>query len=227
MEKLESRISYHFRNPELLKQALTHSSYLNEHALPKEACNERLEFLGDAVLEYLTSEFLYAQYPKKMEGELSKLRVALVCELSLSDAARAISLGEYLLMGRGMEKSGGRNSDAIISDAFEALIAALYIDGGMEEAKRFVTAFLFADHEKRQIFYDAKTILQEMVQAEGKSVSYRDLGAEGPEHDRVYRSEVLLQDRVLGRGKGHSKKKAEQDAAYAAITAIRNQDTCI
>lgn len=227
MTRLEELLGYHFKDAGLLETALTHSSYLNEHELPKEACNERLEFLGDAVLEQVSSEFLFRKYPDLMEGELSKLRASLVCEMSLADCARALSLGEFMRMGRGMEKMGGRNADAIISDAFEALIAALYLDSGIDEAKKLINRYLLEDSEEKRLFYDAKTILQEMAQEKGKSVHYRDLPSQGPEHDRVFFSEVLVSDEVFGSGKGHSKKKAEQDAAYAAITAIRNHNKCI
>ena len=217
-----------FHDEALLRTALTHSSYINEHPeLRKEDCNERLEFLGDAILEHLVSEYLYRTYPAKMEGELSKMRVVLVCEMSLADAARKLGLGQRLLMGKGMEKNGGRNSDAIISDAFEALIAAVYLDRGIEEAKKLVETYVLSDDEERRIFYDAKTILQEMAQEKGKSVRYRDLPSEGAEHDRIFHSAVMIGDTDYAEGAGHSKKKAEQNAAYSAITAIREQKKCI
>ena len=227
-EKLEALLGITFRDKKLLKQALTHSSYINEHPeLKKEDCNERLEFLGDAILEEVTSEFLFKNYPALMEGELSKMRVILVCEMSLADCARKLNLGEALCMGRGMEKNGGRNSDAIISDAFEALIAAIYLDSGMEEAKKLITHYVLSDSEERRIFYDAKTVLQEMAQEKGKTVQYRDLPSEGPEHDRVFYTEVLVDGEAFGKGSGHSKKKAEQSAAYEAIAQVREQKKCI
>ena len=225
IRKLQQEIGYRFHDPEILLCALTHSSYINEHPeLRKEDCNERLEFLGDAVLEMISSDFLYREYGNSMEGELSRMRVTLVCEMALADIARTIGLGECLRMGKGMEKSGGRDSDAVISDALEALIAALYLDGGLPEAWKFVTERVLSDNENRRLFYDAKTILQEMVQEKGRSVHYRDLPGTGPEHDRVFRSVVLIGEEVLAEGTGHSKKKAEQNAAFAAISAIRKQE---
>ena len=226
--KLEEQIGYHFRNRELLLRALTHSSFINEHPeLRKEDCNERLEFLGDAILEMFCSDFLYREYPDRMEGDLSRMRVTLVCEMALADVARTIDLGSFIRMGRGMERGGGRNSDAVISDGLEALLAALYLDGGLQEAQKFILERVLSDNENRRLFYDAKTVLQEMAQERGRAVHYRDLPYEGPEHDRIFRSEVLLGEEVFAEGSGHSKKKAEQNAAYAAISAIREQKKCI
>ncbi len=227
-EQLEKSVGWTFRDRTLLSRALTHSSFINEHPeLQKEDCNERLEYFGDAILEFLVSEYLYTNYPSLMEGELSKMRVALVCEMSLADAAGKLRLGSFLRMGKGMEKSGGRSSDSIVSDAFEALLAALYLDGGIENCRKLVESCLLSDSDERRVFYDAKTILQEMAQEKGKSVSYREFPPEGPEHDRLFRSEALIGEEVFAEGSGHSKKKAEQNAAYTAITVIREHKKCI
>ncbi len=228
IRKLQENIGCFFDDPSLLIRALTHSSFINEHPeLTKEDCNERLEFLGDAVLEMISSDFLYREYGGCMEGELSRMRVTLVCEMALADIARTLDLGNCLRMGKGMEKSGGRNSDALISDALEALIAAIYLDRGFEEAKRFVAERILSDNENRRLFYDAKTILQEMAQEKGCAVHYRDLPSEGAEHERVFRSAAMIGEEIFGEGTGPSKKKAEQSAAYTAISAIRKQEKCI
>ena len=170
MEQLEQIIGYTFQNKKLLKQALTHSSYANEKKLGKLGCNERLEFLGDAVLELISSDFLYAKFTQVPEGELTKKRASLVCEPSLAYCARQFGLPQYLLLGKGENMTGGRNRDSIVSDATEALLGAIYLDGGFEEAKRYVHQWILSDLETKQLFYDSKSILQERAQKVGKEL---------------------------------------------------------
>ena len=167
MEQLEQIIGYTFQNKKLLKQALTHSSYANEKKLGKLGCNERLEFLGDAVLELISSDFLYAKFTQVPEGELTKKRASLVCEPSLAYCARQFGLPQYLLLGKGENMTGGRNRDSIVSDATEALLGAIYLDGGFEPAKDFVLKFILNDIEHKQLFYDSKTICQQYARSEG------------------------------------------------------------
>lgn len=224
LKELEQKIGYTFRDSDLLKTAMMHSSYTNEQHMPKHRCNERLEFLGDAVLELVSSEFLFRRSPKMPEGKLTKLRASMVCEPSLAMCARDIGLGSYLYLGKGEESTGGRYRDSVTSDAMEALIGAVYLDGGFTNAKEFIHKFVLTDLEDKKLFYDSKTILQEMVQAEkGGKVTYRLVGAEGPDHDRTFAVEVLVADAVCGEGKGRSKKAAEQQAAYKAILSLRKQ----
>lgn len=219
---LMDRIGYRFRDEALLKRALTHSSYVNEHRLSKEQCNERLEFLGDAVLELVSSEFLYRRFPKEREGMLTKTRASLVCEPALADCAAQLSLGSYLYMGRGEEAGGGRRRDSITSDAMEALIGAIYLDGGFTSVKEFILRFVLDDIDSKRLFYDSKTILQEMVQQKGQEApAYILDGEEGPDHRKVFRVSVHLDKKVLGRGEGGSKKQAEQRAAYEAIMQLK------
>ena len=218
IENLEQRIGYSFKDKTLLRQALMNSSYTNEHHLHKENCNERLEFLGDAVLELSSSEYLFKLYPDKPEGELTKLRASLVCEPALALSSRQIGLGEYLLMGKGEELTGGRER----SDAVEALIGAIYLDGGFASAKEFILRYILNDIENKQLFYDSKTILQEMVQSQyEESLSYKLLREEGPDHNKSYEVQVLLGTSVLGKGRGRTKKAAEQEAAYQGILSLR------
>ena len=218
MERLEQIIGYTFRNKKLLKQALTHSSYANEKKLGKLGCNERLEFLGDAVLELVSSDVLYAKFPQIPEGELTKKRASLVCEPSLAYCARQFDLPKYLLLGRGEDMTGGRMRDSIVSDATEALLGAIYLDGGFEKAREFVLKFILNDMEHKQLFYDSKTILQELVQEKGRqTVEYVLTGETGPDHNKQFSVDVLINGIPAGSGTGHTKKAAEQAAAYQAI----------
>ena len=222
MERLEQIIGYTFRNKKLLKQALTHSSYANEKKLGKLGCNERLEFLGDAVLELVSSDVLYAKFPKIPEGELTKKRASLVCEPSLAYCARQFDLPKYLLLGRGEDMTGGRMRDSIVSDATEALLGAIYLDGGFEKAREFVLKFILNDMEHKQLFYDSKTILQELVQEKGRqTVEYVLTGETGPDHNKQFSVDVLINGIPAGSGTGHTKKAAEQAAAYQAIRVYR------
>lgn len=230
LKALENRIGYEFRNRNLLILALTHSSYANEKKLGKAGCNERLEFLGDAVLELISSDFLYKKFTQIPEGELTKKRASLVCEPSLAYCARDFGLPQYLLLGKGEDMTGGRNRDSIVSDATEALLGAIYLDGGFASAKEFVLKFILNDLENKQLFYDSKTTLQEIVQAQYEDdVKYVLVKEEGPDHNKSFYVEALLGDKKLGEGCGHTKKAAEQQAAYCAIKKLRDEkgDLCI
>ena len=217
-QELCGKIGYTFRNQDYLKLALTHSSYSNEHKSHKKDNNERLEYLGDAVLELSVSDFLYHAYPDKNEGELTKHRSSLGCERTLSGCAREISLGAALRLSKGEHLTGGRERDSILSDAFEALIGAIYLDGGIEEARAFIKRFLLTDVEDKALFYDAKTILQEIVQAETKErLSYHLIKEEGPDHCKEFTVETWIGDKAVAVGTGKTKKAAEQMAAYKTI----------
>lgn len=219
----ESKIDYTFTEKDLIKKAVTHSSYSNDRKMDKLKNNERLEFLGDAVLELCTSDFLYKEYPKKPEGELTRLRASIVCEPTLAECARNIGLPDYLILGKGEENTGGRYRDSIVSDAFEAVIGAIYLDGGLEKAKSFITRYVLNDIENKHLFYDSKTILQEIIQRDYKKrVSYELISESGPDHNKDFKVAVLLDESVLGTGTGKTKRKAEQQAAYEAILKMRN-----
>ena len=224
IKELEHRIGYHFRDFNLLVMAMRHSSYVNEHHMERLECNERLEFLGDAVLEVVSSEFLYKSFPKLPEGELTKKRASMVCEPSLAFCARQIELGSYLLLGKGEEATGGRNRDSIVSDAMEATIGAIFLDGGFTSAKEFILNYVLNDIEHKQLFYDSKTILQEMIQAQTEeTMSYELLKEEGPDHDKNFCVAVRVGNKILGTGSGRTKKAAEQEAAYHAILSCRQK----
>ena len=187
LKSLEERIGYQFQNIALLKQAVTHSSFTNEQKINKLKDYERLEFLGDAVLELVSSEFLFHEYANTREGELTKMRASMVCEPSLAFCARELELGEFLLLGKGEENTGGRRRDSITSDAMEAVIGAIYLDGGMENAKAFINRFILSDLEDKQLFYDSKTNLQELIQGKlKKEFHYELLEESGPEHDKTF-----------------------------------------
>ena len=221
---LEQKIGYHFQNRKLLVQALTHSSYANEKKLGKLGCNERLEFLGDAVLELISSDFLYHRFPGIPEGELTKKRASMVCEPSLAFCAREFGLPQYLLLGKGEDMTGGRNRDSIVSDATEALLGAIYLDGGFASAKEFVLSFILNDIEHKQLFFDSKTILQEIVQEKGSQpIEYRLIKEEGPDHNKSFTVEAIVSGRTEGQGTGHTKKSAEQAAAYEAIRNMKQE----
>lgn len=222
LEDLETVIAYCFRQKSLLRQALTHSSYANEKHMKKLSDNERLEFLGDAVLEVVSSEFLYQNYPNLPEGDLTKLRASIVCEPTLAMCTRELELGKYLYLGKGEEQTGGRNRKSILSDALEAVIGAIYLDGGFEEAGKFIRRFILTDIEHKKLFYDSKTILQEVVQSGYKEpLCYELLAEEGPDHDKNFRVEAKIGETVIGTGSGHTKKAAEQEAAYQALLRLK------
>lgn len=222
LKELEKRIGYHFQNPELLEKALRHSSYANEHKMNRIECNERLEFLGDAVLELVSSEHLFAQFPQMPEGELTRLRASLVCEPTLAFCAREIELGSFLRLGKGEEMTGGRHRDSVTSDALESVIGAVYLDGGFANAKEFITRFVLNDLENKKLFYDSKTILQEIVQRDfNESLSYELLAEEGPDHDKKFRMQAKIGEKAYGVGVGHTKKGAQQLAAYETILLLK------
>ena len=222
LKQLEERIGYQFHDFELLRHAMMHSSYTNEKHLKKYQCNERLEFLGDAVLELISSEYLFLNYETKSEGEMTKTRASMVCEPALAFCAREIELGSYLLLGKGEEATGGRRRDSVTSDALEALIGAIYLDGGFASAKEFIHRFVLSDLENKLLFNDSKTILQEMVQAEHEeTLSYVLVKEEGPDHDKTFETAVYIGDLCYGSGTGRTKKASEQSAAYCAIRKMR------
>lgn len=224
MEELEQKIGYRFRDRGLLRQALTHSSFANEQKINRYPDYERLEFLGDAVLELVSSDFLFHENPQMPEGKLTKLRSSMVCEPALAYCARELTLGEYILLGRGEEAAGGRKRDSITSDVMEALIGALYLDGGFAAAHDFIHRFVLSDLEHKILFYDSKTVLQETVQAtEGSVLSYELTGETGPDHDKEFLVEVSIDGKVMGSGRGRTKKAAEQQAAYEALLRLRRQ----
>lgn len=225
MKELQKRIGYRFRDQELLQSALMHSSYTNEKHLPKHKCNERLEFLGDAVLELVSSEFLFFEDRKRPEGELTRMRASMVCEPSLAFCAREIKLGDYLLLGKGEEATGGRQRDSVISDALEALIGAIYLDGGFANAKEFIRRFVLNDLEHKKLFYDSKTILQEIVQGNfTETISYRLVNEAGPDHNKTFTAKVYIGEQEYGEGVGRTKKAAEQEAAYHAILKLHEEN---
>lgn len=217
MAVLETKIGYPFQNKGYLQLALTHSSYANE--IRSRENNERQEFLGDAVLSIVVSDYLYHRF-HMAEGDLTRIRATLVCERSLCGFAREISLGDFLLLGKGEEMTGGRDRASVLADAFEALIAAIYLDGGIEKAKDFILPFVqrALEAEQEQGFVDYKTQLQEIVQKNpGELLAYQLAEESGPDHDKRFVAEVLLNSNVIGRGEGRSKKNAEQAAAKEAL----------
>ena len=219
MEDLEQRMGYVFQDKSLLRQALIHSSYVNEHHMSRLECNERLEFLGDAVLELSSSQFLFEKYPDFPEGELTKLRASIVCEPTLADCAEELSLGQELLIGRGEDRTGGREKASLLSDALEAVIGAIYLDGGFANAKEFVVRLILNDIEHKKLFFDSKTILQEFVQSRDLGdLSYELLKEEGPDHSKVFTSCVRIGGEEAGTGR--NKKLSEQAAAYEAILRL-------
>lgn len=222
MKTLEHNLGYSFKNKSLLTNALTHSSYANEKRNGVHS-NERLEFLGDSVLSVIVADYLYKEFENLPEGELTKLRASLVCEKALCQFSRELSLGEFLLLGKGEEKGGGRERDSILADAFEAVLAAIYLDGGMEIARKHVMRFILREltHTDDEVFKDYKTALQEIIQRNPEeSVTYILTDEKGPDHDKVFEVEVHLNSNVIGKGKGKSKKAAEQAAAKEALTLM-------
>ena len=221
--EFEKKIGYSFKNPELLVTALTHSSYSNEIRLKKQECNERLEFLGDAVLELISSEQIFRNNPDQSKGDLTRIRASYVCEPTLALCAREICLGDYLQLGRGEDRTGGRERDSILSDAMEATIGAVYMDGGFESAQRYVEEFILKDIEKKSLFYDSKSYLQEIVQRDLKKLEYVLLKEEGPDHNKSFEVGVLIDGKQLTTAVGRTKKKAEQAAAYEAILLLEDK----
>lgn len=217
IKDLQNKLGYAFKDEALLLRALSHSSYVNENHSAGES-NERLEFLGDSVLGLITAENFFKNYKTLPEGELTKLRAATVCEKSLAGFAKQLDLGRYLLLGKGEILTGGRERPSIQADAFEAIIAAIYLDGGMEEARKFVLKYIEEAIRHQQSIKDYKTMLQEVVQRNpGEIVEYVLAGETGPDHDKRFEVEVHLNSNVIGRGIGKSKKRAEQEAAREAL----------
>lgn len=216
MTDFEKKIGYEFKDKNLLKRALTHSSYANEKGTGLD--NERLEFLGDSVLGFITAEYLFEHYKDKQEGELTKKRAYAVCEKTLFGYAEKIGLGDMILLGKGEEHTGGRQRPSVVSDAFEAVLAAIYIDGGIEEAKKFVLPFIEIATETKPVFKDYKSMLQEVLQQNPtEKFEYVVAGESGPDHNKEFIVEIHMNSNVIGRGKGGSKKKAEQQAAKSAL----------
>ncbi len=224
MKTLEESLGYQFHDPALLEEALRHSSYANEHRGDNVFSNERLEFLGDSVLGFVTAEYLFAKHPTAPEGELTRIRALLVCEDSLHEVAQRLKLGEYLKLGHGEESCGGRTRPSILADATEAVFAAVYLDGGIRAASELIHRVLL-DKEREETAEakrrDYKTKLQELVQRTPNQVlTYRMTGEQGPDHDKVFSFAVLLNDTVVGTGEGRSKKEAEQMAAKDALESM-------
>ncbi|MBP1548267.1 MAG: ribonuclease III [Oscillospiraceae bacterium] len=222
LNAFEEKIGYSFKNKNLLHEALSHSSYANECKKGRSS-NERLEFLGDSVLSIVISEHLFKNFRHLPEGDLTKIRASLVCEKALFEFSKQISLGDYILLGKGEENTGGRNRPSIVSDAFEAVIAAVFLDGGMETAREYVLGFIPKDLDKNSAkkLQDYKTILQEIIQRNPEEkVEYVLRSQSGPDHDRHFVVEVCLNTNVIGHGEGHSKKQAEQQAAKEALTLM-------
>ena len=220
METLEAKLGYRFRDRSLLENALTHSSYANENKSPL-GSNERLEFLGDSILGMVTADYLYAHHPDLPEGDLTRTRAALVCEESLVEVAAAWDLGAYLRLGRGEETGGGRERPSIRADAVEAVLAAVYLDGGLDQCRDIIRRFILDKEKEKGASRDYKTTLQELVQREaGQVLNYRLTGESGPDHAKTFTVEVSLNGKAVGQGSGHSKKEAEQMAAKAAVEKL-------
>ncbi len=223
MKTIEENLRYTFKNKKLLENALTHSSYANEMR-GGVASNERLEFLGDSVLSIIVSSYIYDNFKKMPEGELTRLRSSLVCEKTLCEFSRKLSVGEFLLLGKGERKTGGAERDSILADAFEAILAAIYLDGGIDPAREFVMRFVVSELESYDVkadFKDYKTLLQEIIQRNPEeSVNYILTGEEGPDHNKLFTVEVRLNSNTIGTGTGKSKKEAEEMAAKQALSLM-------
>ena len=223
IKDLEAALGYKFQNITLLQNALTHSSYANERWHNSLLSNERLEFLGDSILGMAVAEYLFKQFPDRPEGDLTRMRADMVCETSLAAIASRLKLGEHLLLGHGEERFGGRSRASILADAVESVIAASFLDGGMEAAKGIIQRFVLCNVPATKLQnVDHKTALQELVQQKrNQTLCYRLVGESGPDHDKVFTAQVLLNDNVVGEGTGSSKKRAEQDAARAALEKLK------
>ena len=222
IKELENAIGYRFHNISLLQNALAHSSYANERWHDSLKSNERLEFLGDSILGMVVADHLYRNFANRPEGELTRMRADMVCEKALAQVANQIGLGEHLLLGKGEEQGGGRGRDSILADAVESIIAACYLDGGMEAAKAFISRFVLVNVPvSRLTNADYKTALQELVQQKrNQMLTYTMVGESGPDHDKRFEVELTLNGQVVGHGIGSSKKRAEQDAARNAMEAL-------
>ena len=224
ISRFEQLIGYTFRDKELLLQAFTHSSFVNEQKINKHPDYERLEFLGDAVLEMISSAYLFRKFPDKKEGEMSKMRASLVCEGALAFDAKVLDLKSYILLGKGEEATGGRDKESIIADVMEAVIGALFLDGGIEQSKRFIDSYILTNTDAVVMFGDSKSMLQEVAQGENLGeVRYEICGESGPEHDKIFEVRVYVGDKNLGEGTGKTKKAAEQKAASQALLVLKNK----
>ena len=224
MESLEKKLGYTFRDRSLLSEALNHSSYANEHRSAEVSSNERLEFLGDSVLCFVTAEFLFKTYGKLPEGDLTRIRAALVCEQSLYEVAKFLGLGQYLKLGKGEEAGGGRQRQSILADATEAVFAAVYLDGGMERVRELICRVLLSRAPAAEERRDYKTTLQEIVQRRsGQVLTYHMVDESGPDHNKTFLFQVRLNGAPVGQGRGHSKKEAEQAAARDALEKLHEQ----
>ena len=228
IKEFQELIGYEFKDPQLLLLALSHSSYANEESMShgvikSEFHNERLEFLGDAVLELATSRYIYINHPDMREGAMSKLRASIVCEPTLNACAKKIDFQNYIFLGRGEESTGGRERASIISDAFEAVIGALYMDGGLNTALKFINDYILKDIDSITLFHDSKTALQECMQAYGHMVEYTDVGEEGPAHAKIFTVRAECKDYFNVIASGHTKKAAQQDCAYQALLLLKEK----
>ncbi len=223
IKELEDRIGYRFQEKALVREALTHSSYANERSIRKINCNERLEFLGDAVLEQTSSIYLFQQYPKAAEGQLSKIRASLVCESALAAVAEKIGLGDLIFLGKGEKANGGGRKPSVVADAVEALIGALYLDGGEKAANNFIMQYILTDiQEKAKAFIDYKSELQELVQSGNYgTICYQVTGEYGPEHEKEFEVELMIDQKKVSLGRGRNKKAAEQMAAFEALKNLK------
>ena len=219
-DELENLIGYSFKNKALLDIAFTHKSYTNENLVKKHESYERFEYLGDAILEFLVSKYLFETYPQMPEGELTRLRASIVCEFTLSKLSRELKLGSYGYFSRGERNTGGSNRDSILCDMFESLLGAIYLDGGLEEADSFVRRLLLTDIEHKKLYYDSKSKLQEYTQKNNICLKYNLISESGPDHDKLYLVNVELDNNIVAEGSGHSKKTAEQNAAFAALNNL-------
>ena len=225
ISKLEDLIGLKFTNQANIRSAISHSSFVNELKVNKWEDYERLEFLGDAVLEIVSSDYLYRHYPDMPEGELSKFRASLVCEPSLAFTAKRMNLSEYILLGKGEDASGGRYRNSLLSDVFEAIIGAVYLEFGYMEAKNYIEKFLLNDISENQLFVDSKSRLQIIVQSkEGMNLEYKVIEETGPDHDKHFVVGLFINDELVSQGEGHNKKEAEQMAAYNGIKKISKED---
>jgi ribonuclease-3 len=222
IKDLENALGYRFRNITLVQNALTHSSYANEHWHDSLRSNERLEFLGDSILGMVVAEFLFQTFPERPEGELTRMRADMVCERALAKVADRLGLGGHLLLGHGEEQGGGRTRASILADAVESVIAACFLDGGMDAARKIIETFILCNVPTGKLTNaDYKTAFQERVQQKkNQTITYRLVGESGPDHDKSFQVEVLLNGQVVGTGAGSSKKRAEQDAARTALETI-------
>lgn len=219
--KLEEKLGYTFKDKSHLITALTHKSFVNEKMCKKRESYERYEFLGDAILEYLVSRFLFDTYKDKTEGELTKLRASLVCEYTLSRISKELGYSEYVFLGKGEYNTGGAGRSSILCDMFESVLGAIYLDGGIEPAAAYVESFLLNDIEHKALFHDSKSRLQEYAQKKGMSVEYKLLAESGPEHSKEFSVALFIGGQQVARGEGHSHKSAEQMAAFNALSELK------